>query len=123
MYPQPARIKPRTTQQNRALHLYFGLVAEELNDAGLDMRAILKPEVDIPWTARNVKEFLWRPVQKIQLGKVSTTDLATKEIDVVFETVNRHLAKHGIHVPFPNIEEIMMLQIYGKKGEPKKPNL
>src|SRR3990167_6345758 len=100
MYPQPAKIKPRTAQQNRALHLYFELIADTLNDAGLDMRAVLKPEVEIPWTARNVKEFLWRPVQKIQLGKDSTTDLTTKEIDVVFETVNRHLAKHGIHVPF-----------------------
>src|SRR3990167_7615419 len=114
MYPQPAKIKPRTAQQNRALHLYFELIADTLNDAGLDMRAVLKPEVEIPWTARNVKEFLWRPVQKIQLGKDSTTDLTTKEIDVVFETVNRHLAKHGIHIPFPSIEEIMF-QIYGEK--------
>ena len=44
------------------------------------------------------------------------------KIDIVFETVNRHLAKHGVHVPFPSIEDLM-LQIYGEKGESKKPNL
>ena len=122
MNPPPAKIKQRTAQQNRALHLYFELIADQLNEAGLDMRAVLKPEVEIPWTARNIKEFIWRPVQKLQLGKDSTTNLTTKEIDIVFETVNRHLAKHGVHVPFPSIEDLM-LQIYGEKGESKKPNL
>lgn len=99
--------KKRTHQQNRALHLYYQLIADALNDAGLDMRAVLKPEVDIPWNKTTVKEYLWRPVQNLQLGKKSTTELTTDEIDKVFETLNRHLAKFGIGEPFPSMEEIL----------------
>lgn len=98
--------QPRTKRQNDALHKYFELVAGVLNDAGLDMRQVLKPEVDIPWNTYNVKEFLWRPVQILQLGKESTTQLTTKEIDLVYDTLNRHLSKLGISEPFPSLKEI-----------------
>lgn len=100
--------KQRTIQQNKALHKYFELLAATLNDAGLDMKKVLKPEIDIPWSKSSVKEYLWRPVQKIQLGKRSTTEMNTKEIDQVLETINRHLGeKFGIHIPFPSIENLI----------------
>lgn len=102
--------KSRTDQQNKALHVYFQLVAETLNDAGLDMRKVLKPEVEIPWSKNTVKEYLWKPIQKIQLQKKSTTELSTKDIDLIYDTMNRHLAKHGVHEPFPSIEEIIRRQ-------------
>lgn len=101
----------RTLQQNRALHLYFTLVANELNDAGLDMRKTLKPEVEIPWSKNTVKEYLWRPIQELQLRKRSTTMLSTKDIDAIYDTLNRFLAKQGLHVSFPSIEEIILKQI------------
>lgn len=101
--------KPRTLKQNRALHLLFTHLADELNDAGLDMRKTLKPGVDIPWSGKTIKEYLWRPVQKAQLGKESTTELTTKEIDLVFETILRHLGdKFGLSIEFPSIEAQMM---------------
>lgn len=104
-YPQ------RTKQQNKALHVLFRLLSDALNEAGLDMRKTLKPEVDIPWSAQSVKEFLWRPVQEAQLNKHSTTELTTKELDEVFETINRYIGeKHGVHIPFPSIDEIILQQ-------------
>jgi len=96
----------RTLKQNAALHVYFGLVAETLNLAGLDMRAVLKPEIQIPWSIMSVKEYMWRPIQKIQLQKNSTTELTKRDIDLVYDTMNRALAEHGVHEPFPSIEEI-----------------
>ena len=30
--------------------------------------------------------------------------LDTKEVSEIFEVMNRHLAEHGIHVPFPSNE-------------------
>ena len=94
--------KQRTLQQNKALHLLFEMLAEELNEKGLDMRKTLKPSKDM------VKEYIWRPIQKAQLGKKSTTERTTKDIDKVFETINRFLGeKHKVHVPFPSIEEVM----------------
>lgn len=97
--------KQRTSQQNKALHAYFQLVSEALNDAGLDMKAVLKPSVDINWSPMTVKDFLWRPVQTLQLGKRSTTEMNTKDIDVIYDTINRHLSeKFNLHIPFPSNE-------------------
>ena len=102
-YPQ------RTKQQNKALHVLFRLLAETLNEHGLDMRKTLKPDVEIPWSPASAKEFLWRPIMKAQLAKESTTELNTKEIDEVFDTINKHLGeKFGLHVPFPSIEELIL---------------
>jgi len=94
----------RTSKQNNALHLYLAQLSKALNDAGLDMKAVLKPEVEIPWTPENVKNHLWRPVQRIYLNKESTTELTTDEISKVYDVINRHLAKFGISVPFPSEE-------------------
>jgi hypothetical protein len=101
----------RTDRQNRALHLYFQFVADTLNEAGLDMRKTLKPEVSIDWTPHTVKEYLWRPVQKVQLGKTSTTELNSDEITKVWETINCFLGEnHGVHTQFPSIEDLMREQ-------------
>lgn len=97
--------KQRTLQQNKALHKYFTLLAEELNQAGYDMKRTLKPSVDIPWNATTVKEYLWKPIQNAQLMKQSTKDLTTKEIDLVYDTLTRHLGETtGVSVPFPSNE-------------------
>lgn len=99
--------KQRTLKQNRALHLLFTHLADALNDAGLDMKKTLKPEVDIPWSGRTVKEYLWRPVMVAQLRKQSTTEMTTKDLDEVFNTLLRHLGqKFGLSVEFPSIESL-----------------
>lgn len=95
----------RTNQQNKALHTYYSLLANTLNAAGYDMKRTLKQDVEIPWTPETVKNYLWRPVQSAQLQKESTTELTTREIDAVWETLNRHLGeKFGVFVPFPSEE-------------------
>ena len=97
----------RTLQQNRALHLYFEMLADLLNVSGLDMRKTLKPTVDIPWSGNTIKEFLWRPIMKAQLLKNSTTEMTTQDIDKVFDTLNRHLGERfGLHIPFPSLESL-----------------
>lgn len=99
----------RTAQQNKALHVLFQLLANALNEAGLDMRKTLKPGIEIPWQSSGIKEYLWRPIQEAQLGKKSTTELTTVEIDAVFDTLTRHLGeKFGLHVPFPSIDELIL---------------
>ena len=111
-------VKQRSNQQNKALHKFFTNLADELNAAGYDMKRTLKESVDIPWQASTVKDFLWRPIQSAQLQKESTTELTTREIDVVYETLNKHLGeKLGIHVPFPSVDE----QIMEDRGWSRKP--
>jgi hypothetical protein len=110
--------KKRTMRQNKALHLMFTMLADNLNEHGFDMKKTLKNDVDIPWSGESVKEFLWRPVQKAQLQKQSTTELTTKEIDAVFDTLNRHLGSvTGITVMFPSVEEIIQEQLGRKRVE------
>lgn len=99
----------RTVKQNRALHLYFNHLSEALNDAGLDMRRTLKSSIDIPWSGKTVKEYLWKPIMKAQLGKESTTEMTTKDMDKIFDTLNRHLGeKFGLVVDFPSIETMII---------------
>ena len=95
----------RTSQQNKSLHLYFTLLADELNAAGYDMRRTLKPGVDIPWTPELVKQYLWKGIQEAMLGSDSTRGLTTKEIDQVYDVLNKHLGETtGVHVAFPTKE-------------------
>ena len=92
--------KKRTEQQNRALHKLFEQVADVLNDAGLDMKAVLKPEVDIPWTKESVKNHLWRPIQEIMIDVESTAECKTVDYKPIYDTLGRHLSeKHGITMP------------------------
>lgn len=92
--------KQRTLTQNRALHMFLGWLAEELNSAGLDMRRVLKQEVDIPWTTESCKEFLWRPIQEAVIGKESTTEADRVEYSAVHEVLAHHLStKLGVTCP------------------------
>jgi len=98
----------RTPKQNSAIHLYFTQLAETLNMAGLDVRAVLKPDVDIPWSNTMVKELLWRPIQKIYLNKKSTTRLTKEEVNEVWKILDRHLGqKFGVLVDFPSLETLI----------------
>jgi hypothetical protein len=92
--------KPRTIKQNKSLHLWFRLLADTLNEAGLDMRTVLKPSISIEWNDKTIKEYIYKPILEAMLLKKSTTEMTTKEIDKVWETINLHLGeKFGVEVP------------------------
>jgi hypothetical protein len=107
-------MEKRTISQNRALHLWFNLLAEELNKAGLDQRKVLKPGVAIPWSGESIKEQVWKPIQQALYEKKSTTELLKKEeIDRIYDVINKHLSESfpGIEIPdFPSIESIIRKQ-------------
>lgn len=94
--------RQRTLTQNRALHKYCDMLADALNDAGYDMKKVIKQEVDIPWSQQSAKEFLWRPIQKAVTGIDSTTKPETSQYSAIYEVLNRHMAqKFGVSVPWP----------------------
>lgn len=93
----------RTLQQNKALHKFCSMLADEFGARGLDMKAVLKPEVEIPWTTESVKNHIWRPVQEIMTDIESTADLSTTDVNAIYQVVARHLAeKHGISIAWPD---------------------
>jgi hypothetical protein len=94
-----------TRTQQKALHVGFKLIAEALNGSGLDMKAVLKPHIDIPWTDKSVKEYLFKPVMHLAVQKESTTELEkVGEIERVWDIVMRFLGEnHGIeYIDFPH---------------------
>jgi len=92
--------KQRTLTQNSALHLWFQMLADELNAHGLDQRKVLKPGVEIPWDEASVKKNLWKPVQEAVIGKQSTAEADRNEYTAVYEVLAHHLAtKLGITAP------------------------
>jgi hypothetical protein len=95
--------KQRTLRQNNALQKYCELLADAFNDAGMDMRAVLREDVDIPWSKDTVREHIWRPIMLTMTRKESTTKLTREEVTQIYETINRHTAaKFGLSVEFPS---------------------
>lgn len=83
------------------------MYADELNAAGLDQRALLPVEFDIPWTGEAFKEQVIKFLIKKAFNKDSTTELDTKEIDMLVDIVTRNFGeKHSIFVEFPSKEEV-----------------
>jgi hypothetical protein len=96
----------RSDQQNKSIHVYCEELANKFNEAGLDARKVLKPDVHIPWNKEMVKRLIWKPVQDAMFDKYSTTKLSRTEVSEVYEVLNRHTAERfGISVPFPTKEE------------------
>ena len=99
----------RTLTQNRAFHLYFTMVAVQLNNSGLYINKLIKEnkyKADIDWSGNLVKEQLWKPIQNAILDKKSTTQLEKSEVDRVYNTLNRYLSGMGVSVPFPNRDKL-----------------
>ena len=101
-------MKQRTPLQNRSLHKFCQMLADALNDAGLDVQKTLRHDIEIPWNGTLVKELIWRPIQEAMTDKHSTTELDRIEPSQIYEVLSRHLGeKFGLFVPFPS-EETMM---------------
>lgn len=97
--------KQRTNQQSRALYKGLTLLANKLNEMGLDIRVVLKPSYEILWTKEMVHDHLWIPFQKIKYGTNSTTFLHKHEqIDEIWNDLFRNLGeKFNVeYIDFPN---------------------
>lgn len=94
----------RSWRANRALHLFFEMVAKELNILGMTYvyRGLEGIEYEVPWTKELFKEFHWKPLQLAMFGTKSTTKLTSQQIDEIFMSINLFFAERGIEVTFPN---------------------
>ena len=97
--------KKRTSQQQKAMEVFFRTLASILNDHGLDQRKVLaamREGVELPWRQESAKE-LWRDFQIAVVGKESTADLEPSEVSRVYDVVNRFLIdRFGLSVQFPD---------------------
>jgi len=97
--------KTRTLSQNSALHLYLEQIAQDLIDSGQgDMKTIVS--MPITPTGENMKECVWRVIQRALYPEVeSTTKLTTKQIQEVYLRMDQQM-NHMFHVsrPWPSIQ-------------------
>ena len=104
----------RTIRQNKAIHLMNTWIANQLNDAGLDQKKVIK--ADIPWTKDAVKLLIVKPIMKSMYQKDSTTELnkSNKEIEHLYDVIMRELGeKFGIeYIKFPNEEDLQRKRHY-----------
>lgn len=96
--------KPRSLQQNKSLHLGCRNLADKFNDAGLDMKKVLKPEIDIPWTESSIKEYMFNPISKVMFDGKTSSELDTKEIQAAWAVMIRFTGeKHGVTTVWPDL--------------------
>lgn len=94
----------RTNLQNRALHLYFTLVSNELNQLGItyEWKGLKGSIMETAWTPELVKEFIWRPIQVSMFNIKSTTKIKTGQINQIIDVINKFFGERGVVVSFPN---------------------
>jgi hypothetical protein len=92
-----------TPKQMDSLHLWFGLLATELNKAGLEIEMkFLGKEIRIPWSKDEVKKRIWLPPMEAMTGKTSTTKLQRPEVGAIYDVLNVYFGEiYSLHVPFP----------------------
>lgn len=101
---QWGRIKNvRSLKQNNALHLYFEMLANSLNEADLLIRMdFLGKSIEVPWCKETVKEHIWGKAMVAATGKTSTTELERHEVSEIYDILNAHFSTHhGLYVAFP----------------------
>lgn len=104
--------KTRSNLQNRALHLFFTMISDNLNELGqtFNYTGLKGQEMDIMFTPELVKETLWKPLQKALFKIESTTKLNTGQINEIVDVIVKYFGEKGILIEFPhdsfkNIEE------------------
>ena len=101
--------KNRTTAQNRALHLYFTFISDELNNLGLEFeyQGLKIKDLSIPYTPKIVKDFVWRPIQVALFDKESTTKLNSKEMNTIIDVITKFFGERGVYLEFPSIQSLI----------------
>lgn len=97
----------RSDPQRKSLQVGCKLLADKLNDAGLDQKKVIAkmPEIiDIPWTATSIKE-LYRVLMFAMFSYTSTTQLNTQQVSDVWDKLMLILTSEwgpDVDVPFPD---------------------
>jgi len=103
------RKRQRTLPQNRAIRLYWKLLAVALNEAGFTVEKVMRHDFEIPWTQELVGEILWRELQRAMFFIESTADLSTTQVSDIYHVLDHQVSMStgGVSVDFPCLESLM----------------
>jgi hypothetical protein len=95
--------KQRTPTQNNCMWKYCTMLADSLNEGGIDFRQALKPGVDVPFNKDLVNEYLWDVFQEAITGHKSSTKPDRSQYSEIYDRVNAFtINRWGISVPWPS---------------------
>lgn len=93
----------RTSKQNASLYLWEGMLANELNAAGIPFGEVV---IKLPryFTKENIHELIVHPVMtSLYPTKTSTAQLSTTEIQEVYKIADQIIAERcGVTVAWPD---------------------
>jgi len=107
------KTETRTSQQNKALHKWFTLVADLLNENHFYLQISIgniakEKNIEVPWNLTNFKELVWRPAQIAVTAERSSTRIKKGDIDKIFDIINKVIGEQtGLHIPFPCIDQLI----------------
>lgn len=99
----------RSAKQNRALHKFFTIVSNQLNEIGLEFQYIgLKGDtLSTRYSPNLVKEYFWRPIQIALFNIESTKNIDTKQINEIVDVISKFFGDKGVVIEFPSIETLI----------------
>ena len=99
----------RSSQLNRAMHLYYTFISSELNGLGLEFEytGLMIKGLSSRYTPLIVKEFIWRPIQIAMFDITSTKDMNSNQINEIIDVIVSYFGNKGINLQFPNIEKLI----------------
>lgn len=106
-----------TSSQRNSAWLYMTLKVQQLNEAGLEMRKVLKPTYAIPWTKDSFHDHIFIPIQKALYGTDSMKSLKKLQVSKIHEVIERELGeKYGLeYIPFPADSNKALEEMSGEK--------
>jgi allophanate hydrolase subunit 1 len=98
----------RSTAQNRSLHKWLTLLADELNASGQSLGDGKLVKLPVRYTGANLKEHVLKPyLNALWPEKESTTELSTAEIQMLYQDLDHIIAERsGCHVEWPSEESL-----------------
>ena len=104
-----ARVESITDKQFRALHVWFGFAANELNNGGIPRIKSLSGKHG-KWCKETFKQDIYKPFIKSFKGMNSTKDQGKKTPTECLEALTAHIATeyNCTLPPFPSIESMSM---------------
>lgn len=101
----------RSTKQNSSLHLLYTIIANKLNDVGMDFKyfGLKGTVINTRHNTHTVKEHIWRPIQKALFNIESTTKINTEQINEIVDVLSNYFGEKGIQIEFPSKEQLKKL--------------
>ena len=98
----------RSSLQNKALHKYFLIIVDALNELGMEFQYLgLKGQtLSTRYTTTIVKNQFWRQIQIAMFDIESTKDINTKQMNEIIDVIDKFFAERGVYVQFPDKEQL-----------------